>query len=158
VLKVGDPKVDDLALLVIQPPKAEPAAFARSLDTKGVLTIAGYGEGSYREQQGRFHRFLAGCCLISSAVARNGDSGGPVFDADGKLAACLFGRSTIAPETLATQVELIRDFLRATECTFADDVRAPTPDPITAMPDFGFPGTLQDGFEHVFTREVRGKR
>jgi S1-C subfamily serine protease len=163
VLKVGDPKVDDLALLVIRPPKAEPAAFARSLDTKGVLTIAGYGEGSYREQQGRFERFLEGCCLISSAVARNGDSGGPVFDADGKLAACLFGRSTVAPETLATQVELIRDFLKATECSLADDDRAPKPDQIKTIYDFSFPDTLRDEFEFELTGagqslEARGQR
>jgi hypothetical protein len=90
----------DLAALVIWKPAAAPIPLAEQPPQIGeLLTIAGFGRGAYRAQSGPCTEYLspgAGYAkefVELSATARQGDSGGPILDADGKLAGVLFGQS-----------------------------------------------------------------
>ncbi|HEY2892860.1 MAG TPA: trypsin-like peptidase domain-containing protein, partial [Pirellulales bacterium] len=62
-----------------------------------VLTIAGYGSGQYRAASGRCTQYVAPGTkfpfeMVEVAVsARQGDSGGPIFNEQGQLAGVLFG-------------------------------------------------------------------
>jgi len=94
-------KVDrnwDLAAIVIWRPNIEPVTLAPAAPRPGdLLTIAGYGRGDYREVQGRCTQYVApGQNLPFEMVeigcqARQGDSGGPIFNQAGQLAGVLFG-------------------------------------------------------------------
>jgi hypothetical protein len=63
------------------------------------LTIAGYGGGTYRAAAGPCTQYLAPSVqhpqeLVElAASARQGDSGGPIFNARGELAGVLFGEA-----------------------------------------------------------------
>jgi len=90
----------DLAALVTAAPEAAPVRLAPRPPAPGdSLTIAGYGPPpfAYREVTGKMTQFLAPTgrhpmhMVELRAGARKGDSGGPVFNADGELAAVLFG-------------------------------------------------------------------
>lgn len=94
-------KVDDdwdLAVLVIWRPKAEPVPLAKQAPRPGdALTIAGYGTGTYRTARGRCTQYVAPGANFPfemvevSVQARQGDSGGPIFNRQGELAGVLFG-------------------------------------------------------------------
>lgn len=95
-------KVDrdwDLAALVVwRPPGVEPVRLANSPPQPGEpLTIAGYGSGDYRSEPGRCTQYVAPGVNMPfemvevSAQARQGDSGGPIFNHRGELAGVLFG-------------------------------------------------------------------
>jgi S1-C subfamily serine protease len=91
----------DLAALVIWRPTAEPVTLAQSMPAKGdLLTIAGYGPGSYRAATGRCVQYVSPGerfpyeMVELSAGARQGDSGGPIFNARGELAGVLFGAAS----------------------------------------------------------------
>ncbi|MFO0868059.1 MAG: trypsin-like peptidase domain-containing protein [Pirellulales bacterium] len=94
-------KVDkdwDLAALVIWRPPIEPVPIARQVPRRGdLLTIAGYGPGPYRAATGRCIQYVAPGMNFPpemvelSAEARQGDSGGPIFNDRGELAGVLFG-------------------------------------------------------------------
>ena len=94
-------KVDrdwDLAALVIWRPPVEPVPIAPAAPRPGhELTIAGYGSGNYREATGRCTKYYQPTVkhpheLVElSAEARQGDSGGPIFNTRGELAGVLFG-------------------------------------------------------------------
>lgn len=96
---IAHDRVWDLAALSVARPVAEPVAVAAQAPKIGDrLTIAGYGpNGIYLEQSGAVidyvspenitHRHI----VEMRAAARNGDSGGPMFNADGELAGVLFG-------------------------------------------------------------------
>ena len=62
-----------------------------------MLTIAGYGSGSYRAVSGRCTQFLSPGgnhpfeLVELAAPARDGDSGGPILNSRGELAGVLFG-------------------------------------------------------------------
>ena len=94
-------KVDadwDLAALVIWRPKSEPITIAARAPQPGdILTIAGYGRGSYRSATGRCTQYVAPGLrhpyemVEVSVAARQGDSGGPIFNTQGELAGVLFG-------------------------------------------------------------------
>ncbi|MBS0208945.1 MAG: trypsin-like peptidase domain-containing protein [Planctomycetes bacterium] len=95
-------KVDrdwDLAALAVWRPNIAPVQVARSVPRAGDrLTIAGYGDGSYRAAQGACGaQYLAPGVgmphdiIELSAEARQGDSGGPIFNQQGELAGVLFG-------------------------------------------------------------------
>ena len=96
-------KVDadwDLAALVIWRPKLKPVKLATKAPKPGdVLTICGYGKGNYREATGRCTQYLAPRVdfpremVELSVEARQGDSGGPIFNAQGEMAGVLFGAS-----------------------------------------------------------------
>lgn len=95
-------KVDrdwDLAILAIRrPPNVQPVALANEPPRPGEpLTIAGYGSGEYRAASGPCTQYVAPGMdfpfeMVEVAVsARQGDSGGPIFNAKGELAGVLFG-------------------------------------------------------------------
>lgn len=89
----------DLAALAVTRPSAMPVAIAAAAPKLGEpLTIAGYGpEGKYLEQTGVVTDYLQPTgrhprqFVEMKASARQGDSGGPMFNASGELAGVLFG-------------------------------------------------------------------
>jgi hypothetical protein len=88
----------DLALIAIRKPKASPVALAAKAPQPGeILTIAGYGSGHYRAASGACTQYVAPGLefpyeMVEVAVsARQGDSGGPIFNSSGELAGVLFG-------------------------------------------------------------------
>jgi len=90
----------DLAALVIWKPKATPVRLAEKAPAVGdMLTIAGFGRGPYREDAGPCTEYLSPGSgypreLVElRARARQGDSGGPIFNAQGELSGVLFGES-----------------------------------------------------------------
>ncbi|NOZ38801.1 MAG: trypsin-like peptidase domain-containing protein, partial [Planctomycetes bacterium] len=94
-------KVDadwDLAALVIWRPSIEPVSIAAAAPQPGeLLTICGYGQGNYRCATGRCTKYYAPRLdfprqMVELDVeARQGDSGGPIFNRRGELAGVLFG-------------------------------------------------------------------
>ena len=94
-------KVDadwDLAALVIWRPTAAPVKLAATAPQPGEqLTICGYGSGNYRAATGRCTQYYAPAENLPQHMveldveARQGDSGGPIFNARGELAGVLFG-------------------------------------------------------------------
>ena len=94
-------KVDadwDLAALVVWQPKIEPVKIAKVAPQPGdQLTICGYGQGMYRAATGRCTQYYAPRLdfprhMVELDVeARQGDSGGPIFNSHGELAGVLFG-------------------------------------------------------------------
>jgi hypothetical protein len=88
----------DLAALSIARPSAKPVAVSPAAPQPGeMLTIAGYGSGDYRVASGQCTQYLAPGVDLPyemvelSAEARQGDSGGPIFNQQGELAGVLFG-------------------------------------------------------------------
>lgn len=94
-------KVDpdwDLAALVIWRPPVEPVKIAPIAPKPGEqLTICGYGQGMYRSATGRCTQYYAPRqdfpqhMVELDVEARQGDSGGPIFNRNGELAGVLFG-------------------------------------------------------------------
>jgi hypothetical protein len=94
-------KVDsdwDLAALVIWRPTVEPVRIATRAPQSGdTLTICGYGQGQYRAATGRCTKYYAPKLELPMHMveldveARQGDSGGPIFNDHGELAGVLFG-------------------------------------------------------------------
>jgi hypothetical protein len=93
------------------------------------LTIAGYGRGDYRTVAGRCTKYVSpGGSQPSEMVeleasARNGDSGGPIFNSRGELAGVLFG--TAFGRTMGSYCGRLRWFLNSVTNDFQ---RMPTPD------------------------------
>ena len=90
----------DLAAVVIWRPTATPVTIAAAAPVPGEpLTIAGFGRGAYREQTGACTDYLAPGSGYPKefvelvATARQGDSGGPIFNAQRELAGVLFGQN-----------------------------------------------------------------
>lgn len=88
----------DLALIAIRKPNAAPVPLADRAPRPGeILTIAGYGSGQYRAASGVCTQYVAPGLefpyeMVEVAVsARQGDSGGPIFNTRGELAGVLFG-------------------------------------------------------------------
>ena len=94
-------KVDrtwDLAALAVWKPHATPVPLASTPPRPGEpLTIAGYGSGDYRAAAGRCTQYVAPDSnqpfemVELDTAARQGDSGGPIFNSRGELAGVLFG-------------------------------------------------------------------
>ena len=94
-------KVDadwDLAALVIWRPPVKPVKIAAAAPQPGdELTICGYGQGIYRVATGRCTDYYAPRpdfprqMVELDVEARQGDSGGPIFNRQGELAGVLFG-------------------------------------------------------------------
>lgn len=90
----------DLAALSVRRPAAAPVALAAEPPRVGDrLTIAGYGPaGRYLEQSGAVTDFMSPTAkhprqfVEMRAAARQGDSGGPMFNEAGELAGILFGQ------------------------------------------------------------------
>ena len=90
----------DLAAIVIWKPTATPIAIAETPPRIGErLTIAGLGRGVYREESGECTEYLspgtgyAKEFVELKASARQGDSGGPIFNEQRQLAGVLFGQN-----------------------------------------------------------------
>ncbi len=88
----------DLAAILIRKPNAQPVPIADRPPRPGeTLTIAGYGAGQYRAASGPCTQYVAPGLkfpfeMVEVAVsARQGDSGGPIFNSRGELAGVLFG-------------------------------------------------------------------
>lgn len=88
----------DLAAIAVWRPDAEPVTISNLPPRPGdVLTIAGYGSGAFRMQTGRCTQYfspgknLPRELVELEATARQGDSGGPIFNSQGELAGVLFG-------------------------------------------------------------------
>ncbi|QDU87737.1 Serine protease [Pirellulimonas nuda] len=88
----------DLAALVIWRPPTEPVAIAKRPPQSGErLTICGYGQGEYRAISGQCRSYYSPRTGYPQEIveldveARQGDSGGPIFNQRGELAGVLFG-------------------------------------------------------------------
>jgi serine protease Do len=88
----------DLAALVIWKPNVEPVKIAAQPPRPGdLLTIHGYGRGKYRIATGHCTTYYAPQpnwpheMVELDVEARQGDSGGPIFNDRGELAGVLFG-------------------------------------------------------------------
>jgi hypothetical protein len=91
----------DLAAIAIERPAVAPVPLADLAPRRGdVLTIAGYGPGKYRAASGRCTQYYSPGARLPfeivelSTAARQGDSGGPIFNARGELAGVLFGATS----------------------------------------------------------------
>jgi hypothetical protein len=107
---------DLAALLVWSPPDIAPMALAELIPQPGdTLTIAGYGQGPYREATGHCTQYVAPGeasqfeMVEVSVRARQGDSGGPIINVRGELAGVLFGSTRRA--TSGSHVGRVRTFL-----------------------------------------------
>jgi hypothetical protein len=88
----------DLAALVVWRPPTEPARLAIAPPQPGDrLTICGYGQGEYLQQTGRCTDYYSPEVgepqeiVELNVQARQGDSGGPIFNDRGELTGVLFG-------------------------------------------------------------------
>ncbi|MCU0959164.1 MAG: serine protease [Pirellulaceae bacterium] len=106
----------DLAALLIWRPTAAAVPLAQRTPRPGdPLTIAGYGSGTYRAVTGRCTQYVAPSAhhpyemVEVSAAARQGDSGGPIFNERGELAGVLFG--SVSGTTSGSYAGRIRQFL-----------------------------------------------
>ena len=123
----------DLAAISIWKPKATPVPLAQRNPLPGEpLCIAGYGRGAYREQRGRCTEYLSPGSgypkeLVElQAPARQGDSGGPILNTDGRLAGVLFGEGD--GRTVGSCASRLRVFLT----TVGSDGFEPTPYSVAA--------------------------
>jgi hypothetical protein len=114
-------KVDqdwDLAALVIWRPNVEPVKIAKQPPRPGdFLTIHGYGRGKYRIATGRCTTYYSPQphfpheMVELDVEARQGDSGGPIFNQCGELAGVLFGAGQ--GTTMGSFAPRVRHFLAA---------------------------------------------
>lgn len=91
----------DLAALAIWKPSVAAVPLAAGMPQRGdVLTIAGYGSGAYREATGRMEQYASPAnhlpfeMIEVTTSARQGDSGGPIFNQRGEVAGVLFGSAS----------------------------------------------------------------
>jgi len=115
-LLLTDP-VWDLAALLISRHEVEPIPVAAKAPVEGDrLTIAGFGTGVYREATGKVVNFVSPGekepfeMLEVNVAARNGDSGGPIFNENGEVAGVLFGSAR--GSTNGSHCERVRWFVR----------------------------------------------
>jgi Trypsin-like peptidase domain len=114
-------KVDqdwDLAALVIWRPAVEPVKIADQPPRPGeLLTIHGYGRGKYRIATGHCTTYYSPQpdfpheMVELDVEARQGDSGGPIFNQRGELAGVLFGAGQ--GTTMGSFAPRVRCFLAA---------------------------------------------
>jgi len=119
-LVVATDRTWDLALLAISSPGVAPVPLARRPPRPGEwLVIAGYGSGVYRAARGRCTQYVAPGLgqpyemIEVGTYARQGDSGGPIFNERGELAGVLFGSGW--GRTVGSHCQRIRLFLAATD-------------------------------------------
>lgn len=132
-------KVDsdwDLAALVIWRPPIEPVHVSAVPPQPGErLTIHGYGQGQYRIATGHCTAYYAPKInypreMVELDVeARQGDSGGPIFNQRGELAGVLFGAGE--GTTIGSFAPRVESFL----ATLAPDIGAARDAPQLAIAD-----------------------
>jgi hypothetical protein len=140
-------KVDsdwDLAALVIWRPPVEPVRMATQPPRPGEpLTIHGYGQGQYRIAAGRCTAYYAPRrnfpqeMLELNVEARQGDSGGPIFNGRGELAGVLFGAGQ--GTTLGSYAPRVSNFL----ATLAPDIGVASDQSQIAIADRPAPNVRQ---------------
>jgi hypothetical protein len=140
-------KVDsdwDLAALVIWRPPVEPVQLAARPPRPGEpLTIHGYGQGQYRIASGRCTAYYAPRRNFPQEMveldveARQGDSGGPIFNSRGELAGVLFGAGQ--GTTLGSYAPRVSNFL----ATLAPDIGQSNGDLQLAIADRPAPNVRQ---------------
>jgi S1-C subfamily serine protease len=98
---VGSNKIWDLAAL-IAPSKFPTYNISTNRPKIGdPLTVCGFGSGDYKESSGILVKYVSPLgdwpsdMLECTAKARQGDSGGPIFDEHGTLVAVLFGTDDV---------------------------------------------------------------
>lgn len=130
----------DLAALAIRRPNVSPVRLARQPPRPGdFLTIAGYGSGTYRQATGRCTQYVAPGTNLPyemvelSAAARQGDSGGPIFNEQGELAGVLFGEG--GGYTSGSYHGRVHAFLMSMSADLARAAPAPAAIPTTLPPD-----------------------
>ncbi len=128
----------DLAGVLIKRPTAAPVKLASEPPQIGEpLTIAGYGGGSYRSQTGRCTQYLAPSLrhpfeiVECAATARQGDSGGPIFNSRGELAGVLFGEG--GGRTSGTYCGRVHQFLLSA----TSPLRQGNPAQVASLPPTG---------------------
>ena len=116
ILKMDDKW--DLALLRIWKPDVEPMQLSRTVPVIGEpLTIMGYGSGKFRAAHGTCKYYASpdrdspSEMIEVSVGARQGDSGGPILNARGEIAAVLFGSGRGV--TTGTHIGRVVDFLNS---------------------------------------------
>jgi hypothetical protein len=133
----------DLAVLSIRRPKnIEPVPLSSTVPRRGdVLAIAGWGKGSYRASAGRCTQYLSPGgnhpfeMIELTTTARNGDSGGPIFNQRGELAGVLFGSAS--GRTTGSYCGRVRWFLATVDRKFqhpAPRLPAPYRPPVASEP------------------------
>jgi S1-C subfamily serine protease len=140
-------KVDsdwDLAALVIWRPPIEPVKMATHPPRPGEpLTIHGYGQGQYRIAAGRCTAYYAPRVNFPQEMvelnveARQGDSGGPIFNDRGELAGVLFGAGQ--GNTLGSYAPRVSNFL----ATLAPDIGGANDQAQVAIADRPAPNVRQ---------------
>jgi hypothetical protein len=141
-------KVDsdwDLAALVIWRPNIEPVKISAQPPHQGdLLTIHGYGRGQYRIATGHCTNYLSPRIdfpheMVELDVeARQGDSGGPIFNQSGEMAGVLFGAGqgttlgSFAPRVRYFLASAVPDFEHSTSQAFA---AAERPAPYVLLPE-----------------------
>ena len=140
-------KVDsdwDLAALVIWRPPIEPVTIASQPPRPGdLLTIHGYGQGQYRIATGRCTAYYAPRMSLPQEMveldveARQGDSGGPIFNHRGELAGVLFGAGQ--GTTLGSFSPRVTNFL----ATLAPDIGQAKDQALVAVADRPAPNVRQ---------------
>lgn len=132
VLKV-DRHWDLAALLIWCPQHIEPVSFSPTAPKPGdLLTIAGYGSGSYRAASGRCTQYVSPGknfpyeIVELSVQARDGDSGGPIFNHHGQLAGVLFGASRGSTSgSYSGRVQAFLSSVQLSATTIAQQQRSP---------------------------------
>lgn len=124
----------DLAALAVANPPASPVPVAVQAPRIGDrLTIAGYGqEGKYLEQAGPVTLYASPGrgrggppqLVEMRAAARQGDSGGPMLNADGHVAGVLFG--SINGRTIGSCSTRVSAFLAGADAVACSDGRCKT--------------------------------
>lgn len=116
----------DLAALVIWRPPLDPVSMASAAPRPGDrLTICGYGGGDYLAQTGRCTEYYSPEVgqpleiVELNVQARQGDSGGPIFNDRGEIAGVLFGAAR--GSTLGSFGPRVRNFL----ATLAPNIGVP---------------------------------
>jgi len=125
----------DLAAVAIWRPHVEPVALSRTPPKPGdLLTIAGYGSGAYRSVSGRCTQYVAPGLrhpyemVELAASARQGDSGGPIFNTQGELAGVLWGEG--GGRTSGTYCGRVHQFVA--DIIPADQLRRDAPQIVSA--------------------------
>ena len=137
----------DLAALAIWRPNVAPITLSSAAPRPGeMLTIAGYGSGSYRAVTGPCTQYVSPGnnqpfeMVELAAPARNGDSGGPILNDRGELAGVLFGSAF--GRTTGSYCGRLRgflgtvdgDFQRVTSQAMLAQQQRRNPAPVAAIP------------------------
>ena len=149
----------DLAALVVWRPPVDPVKIATIAPSPGdELTICGYGQGMYRTATGRCTDYYAPRPDLPRQMveldveARQGDSGGPIFNQQGELAGVLFGAGQ--GTTLGSFGGRVGSFL----ATLAPDIglqKGNTSEVVSCQPEMCMSEDCQDIVQQQVTAHIQ---